>query len=91
MPPDVIVLDLAMPHLDGWTTARVLRSYPTTSRIPIIACTGVSGSEAATRTRIDGIMAVVRKPCLARDVEQVVSELLGSEAPCQTDEESGAG
>src|SRR3954467_2451437 len=33
--PDVIVMDLWMPHLDGWETIRRLKSSPSTARIPI--------------------------------------------------------
>src|SRR4029077_10100891 len=36
-PPDVIVMDLAMPRLDGWIASRWLKSSPATAHIPIIA------------------------------------------------------
>jgi len=39
--PDVIVMDLMMPHLDGWEASRRLKADGRTRRIPIIACTGV--------------------------------------------------
>lgn len=77
--PDVIVLDLAMPRLDGWDTVRILRSYPTTTGIPVIACTAVSSEERLDLATALGCNAVVRKPCVPMDVERVVDQLL--EAP----------
>ncbi len=37
--PDVVLLDMNLPVMDGWTAARVLRATPDTARIPIIALT----------------------------------------------------
>jgi CheY-like chemotaxis protein len=37
--PDVILLDMNLPVMDGWTAARILRGQPETARIPIIALT----------------------------------------------------
>ena len=37
--PDVVVLDLAMPKLDGWEVCRRLKSDPETSGIPIVVVT----------------------------------------------------
>src|SRR2546430_16219388 len=38
--PDVIVMDLSTPMLDGWAAIRALKRHRGTARIPIIACTG---------------------------------------------------
>ncbi len=37
--PDLILLDLSLPRVDGWALARLLRAEPRTQRIPIIALT----------------------------------------------------
>ncbi|MBP0443650.1 response regulator [Roseomonas sp. SSH11] len=37
--PDVILLDMNLPVMDGWTAARKIRELPETTRIPIIALT----------------------------------------------------
>lgn len=39
--PDVILMDIAMPIMDGFTAAEKLRENRRTANIPIIACTGV--------------------------------------------------
>src|SRR3954470_24626133 len=38
-PPDLILMDLSMPDMDGLTATRILRSTPTLSHIPIVALT----------------------------------------------------
>ncbi|HVZ23784.1 MAG TPA: response regulator [Vicinamibacterales bacterium] len=60
--PDLIVLDLAMPFVDGWAAAERLRRSPTTRRIPIIALTAIPGARESAR--LSGCDAFVAKPCL---------------------------
>ncbi len=46
--PDLILLDLSLPVLDGWEAARLLRADPATAWIPIVAVTAhaMAGDEA---------------------------------------------
>ncbi|MCU0291105.1 MAG: response regulator [Thermoanaerobaculaceae bacterium] len=37
--PDLVLLDLSLPVLDGWTVARILKSDAATSSIPVVALT----------------------------------------------------
>jgi CheY-like chemotaxis protein len=37
--PDVVLLDMNLPVMDGWTAARTLKSSPDTARVPVIALT----------------------------------------------------
>lgn len=37
--PDLVVLDVQMPDLDGWETLRAIRENPTTAALPVIMCT----------------------------------------------------
>ena len=75
--PDVIVIDLCMPALDGADTIAILRSYPTTMDIPIIVCTGQT---ELLKKRALTYSAVVMKPCLPADLERAVDEALGGVA-----------
>ena len=60
--PDVIVMDLAMPYMDGLTATRHLRRQAPTRRVPIIALTAVPTSRDSARQA--GCDAFLAKPCL---------------------------
>src|SRR5204863_5458808 len=82
--PDVIVLDLAMPHVDGWAAAERLRKSPVTRDIPIIALTAVPGARESAR--LSGCDAFMAKPCLPQLLWCEVRLLLGlAEPPKETD------
>jgi two-component system, cell cycle response regulator DivK len=60
--PDVIVMDLSMPNVDGWTASKRLKASPATRGIPIIALSAIQmGREGA---RAAGCDAYLAKPCL---------------------------
>ena len=61
--PDVIVLDLGMPGMDGWQVSRRLKDHPRTMDIPIIMLTAsdVAGiGEEAARLHVTDVL---HKPC----------------------------
>jgi two-component system cell cycle response regulator DivK len=59
--PDAIVLDLAMPRVDGWTVLRQLRESSWTADIPVVVLTG---SDAARDEAFEaGCDAFLVKPC----------------------------
>ena len=60
-PPDVIVMDLAMPRLDGWTASRWLKASPATAHIPIIALS--AACDAREKARAAGCDGFLAKPC----------------------------
>jgi CheY-like chemotaxis protein len=60
--PDVIVMDLAMPVVDGWAATRRLRRQTLTRHVPIIAVTAVPASRDSAREA--GCDAFLAKPCL---------------------------
>src|SRR5207244_12559508 len=59
--PDVVILDLAMPRVDGWTVLKQLRESSWTARIPIIVITAMmSARDEAFHAGCDAYLA---KPC----------------------------
>ena len=60
--PDLILLDMDLPELDGWQTARAIKSDPATSAIPIIAVTAYAMAEDRTRSLEAGCDDFETKP-----------------------------
>jgi excisionase family DNA binding protein len=60
--PDVVLLDILMPGLDGYEVLSLMRRDPDARTIPVIACTSLKGPDAESRTRAAGFLAHVRKP-----------------------------
>ena len=58
--PDVVVMDLAMPVLDGWeTTRRLKETYP---KVPVIVLSGHTGGEGGRRAKEAGGDVLLTKP-----------------------------
>jgi two-component system, cell cycle response regulator DivK len=60
--PDLILMDLALPFVDGWEATRRLKANPATRNIPVVAFTAHVLEEDAERARDAGCVAVVAKP-----------------------------
>jgi len=76
--PDVILMDLSLPGIDGWEATRRLKQDPVTMDIPIIALTAHALASAHDKARAVGCNAVVTKPCLPKDLEQEVRRQLAA-------------
>jgi CheY-like chemotaxis protein len=74
--PDVILMDLMMPALDGWETIRLLKGRARTRAIPIIALTGDTRENDLKLARNAGCDALLMKPCLPEVVFDRVQRLL---------------
>jgi CheY-like chemotaxis protein len=61
--PEVIVLDLQLPGVDGWAVARHVRANPLTCDIPIVAFTAHAFAEDEARARSIGCDEFMVKPC----------------------------
>lgn len=66
--PDVIVLDLGLPRVDGWEVARRLKADATTCDICLIAVTGHATGEARQRALDAGVDDYLVKPCSPDDL-----------------------
>jgi CheY-like chemotaxis protein len=62
--PDIILMDLALPKMDGWEATRRLKMDEKTRHIPIVALTGHALAGHAEGARQAGCDAFVTKPCL---------------------------
>lgn len=67
--PDVVVMDLYMPGLDGLRTTRCLKADPRTRPIPVILCTSEAAEDSAREAGCDDFL---RKPCPIADFTRAV-------------------
>lgn len=77
--PDIILMDLSLPVMDGWEATRRLKADRRTARIPVVALTGhaLAGiSDGAMRAGCD---AFVTKPCLPEDLVREICRILDRE------------
>lgn len=75
--PDLIIMDLAMPDLDGWETSRRLKADPKSADIPIIALTAFAMRGDEERARKAGCDAYLSKPCRPQAIREAVRRFVG--------------
>lgn len=79
--PDLILLDLTVPYLDGFEMLEALRNDPATKKIPVVVLTGRRDDEAFAQARKLGASQFLTKP-VARDVLiRAIDTQLGSAKP----------
>jgi len=70
--PDVVVMDLALPELDGWEATHRIKSDPLTRHVPVVAFTGHAFQQSKESARQAGCDAFLIKPL---DPAQLVAEI----------------
>jgi CheY-like chemotaxis protein len=70
--PDAVVLDIALPDLDGYEVARALRRDPDLAGVTLVALTGHASPEDARRSREAGFDFHLAKPAHPREVEAIL-------------------
>ncbi len=76
--PDIILMDLSLPQLDGWEATKRLKGDDRTKTIPIIALTAHALASAHDKAMAAGCDSVVTKPCVPRDLEAEVRRQLAA-------------
>jgi two-component system, cell cycle response regulator DivK len=74
--PDIILMDLSLPVMDGWEATRRLNADPRTARIPVVALTGHALAGISEGARRAGCDAFVTKPCLPEDLVKEIRKVL---------------
>ena len=70
--PDIIIMDLSLPVMDGWEATRQLKADERTRRIPIVALTGHALAGHSKGAKEAGCDSFLAKPCLP---DQLVAEI----------------
>ena len=73
--PDVILLDLIMPGMDGWQVLSRLQENPAIARIPVIIFTAKEYANAEAVGNIRGARGHVRKPFEPEELERILGSL----------------
>lgn len=76
--PDIILMDLSLPGLDGWEATKRLKGDDRTRNIPIIALTAHALASAHDKAKAAGCDSVVTKPCVPKDLEAEVRRQLAA-------------
>ena len=74
--PDLVLMDLAMPNVDGWEATRRIKSDERTRHILVIALTGHAFGANLGRADETGADAVLTKPCTPDSLLDIVERLL---------------
>jgi two-component system, cell cycle response regulator DivK len=79
--PDLVLMDLSLPILDGWEATRQLKADPTTAHIPVIAVTAHAMAGDEQRARDAGCDGYVAKPLDVVTFGRYVERVLMGGAP----------
>jgi two-component system cell cycle response regulator len=79
--PDLIILDIMMPGLDGIETCRRIRADPATVDVPVLMFSALSGDEDVERARLAGANHLITKPFNLVGLGSVVKSFFASDNP----------
>jgi two-component system cell cycle response regulator DivK len=75
--PDLILMDLALPNMDGWEATRRLKSDPRTRAIPVVALTAVAMRGDEEQARAAGCDDYISKPARPVAIREIVRKYTG--------------
>jgi signal transduction histidine kinase/CheY-like chemotaxis protein len=83
--PDIAVVDIGMPGMDGYELARRIRSMPEGWRVTLIALTGYGFPEDRERSQAAGFDRHLIKPVAPKDLSQAMEQLVAHSTPARDD------
>ena len=86
--PDLILMDLGLPGLDGWAASQQIKACPETAHIPIVALTAHTLAEDVAKARQAGCDAYETKPVVYQRLMKKIEALAGRAASGQLSEVS---
>lgn len=78
--PNLLLLDIHLPRMNGWEVAAALRGEDDTATIPIVAVTAHSADEARRMARRAGLQGFLGKPIAPRVLADTVERVIGPPA-----------
>lgn len=81
--PDLILLDLVMPGMNGWEVIEALAASPRTAGVPVILQTSAEDFTTFDRAKKQGVAAFISKPFRLNEVIETCRRIVGGERPLQ--------
>lgn len=79
--PDLILMDIQLPGMDGLAATAMLKHDPATAGIPVIAVTAMAMTADRAKTRDAGCDGYISKPLRYRELYGCIDALLGGATP----------
>jgi two-component system, cell cycle response regulator DivK len=86
--PDLILMDVQLPGMDGLAATTLLKQAPDTSVIPIVALTAMAMKEDETKSQSAGCDAYISKPLRYQELFAVIDALLAGQPSLATGAEN---
>lgn len=74
--PDVILMDAAMPGLDGWAATKLLKNDPVTRHVPVLILTAHVFAEHRAKAQEVGADGFIGKPCMPDELAREITSAL---------------
>lgn len=87
--PQIILMDIMMPDMDGFEVLKMLRSDPDTSQIPVIACTAHRDPLIDTRIQEESFDGYVQKPLVLDELVELLEKVATSEDMARVGKRAG--
>jgi CheY-like chemotaxis protein len=75
-PPDLLILDVGLPKMDGWQVLDRIRSDPRTEKLRVLVLTAHAQEETRQRADQGGADAFITKPFRPDDLRRVAAQLM---------------
>ena len=79
--PDLILMDIQLPGMDGLAATALLKQDPATIAIPVIALTAMAMKEDQEKTEVAGCDAYIAKPLRYQELYAAIEHLLAKAEP----------
>ncbi len=70
--PDMILLDICLPGMDGYQICKIIKAYPSTKDVPVVMLSGKDGFFDKVRARLVGAQGYLTKPVVPNDLVKAV-------------------
>jgi DNA-binding response OmpR family regulator len=89
--PDIVLLDVMMPMLDGWTVLRKIRSSQEFAKVRVLVVTGLGPEAARHQASLLGVTQILHKPLVPSQLVTAVREALAEPSPKPDDRQRFGG